>query len=331
VSVLGNVTYYANSRVVVPGVNVAVTGPSNLNVSDDSSGNYSATMLAGGTWDVKPGKVGGFSNGVSSLDAARVLRVVAGLDTFTPLQMLACDVTGDGTLSALDASRILQFSAGLMTKFPAAQACGSDWLFYPSPAQVPGQQINLPSLASGACQQGNILLQGLDTTASNQNFSAILFGDCTGNWTPSASAPAHFKAAAAASVSIASQPAQPASGGTVRVGTLRPGRHNQVRLPVYVQSTAPFQALDLRIAYDASALTFTSAGPHGRAIHALTGVNSTEPGLLGISLASATPISGHGTLLMIEFGRPGKSAGTGAQLLAAQVDEHTAAVLNPGR
>jgi hypothetical protein len=329
VSVLGNVTYYANSRVVVPGVNVAVNGPNNLNVSDDSSGNYSATLLAGGTWDVKPSKTGGFSNGVSSLDAARVLRVVAGLDTFTPLQMLACDVTGDGTLSPLDASRILQFSAGLMTKFPAAQACGSDWLFYPSAAQVPGQQINVPSLASGACQQGNILLQGLDATASNQNFSAILFGDCTGNWTPSASAPAHFKAAAAASVSIASAPS---SGATVRVGALRHGPHNHVRLPVYVQSSAPFQALDLRIAYDASALTFSSVDPRARAAHALTGVNSTEPGLLGISVASATPISGHGAaLLTIEFGRPGKAVGTGAQLLAAQVDEQTAAVVNTGR
>ena len=328
VSVLGNVTYYSNNRVEVSGVNVAVNGPSNLNVTSDSSGNYSATMLAGGTWDVKPSKAGGFSNGVSSLDAARVLRVVAGLDTFTPLQMLACDVTGDGTLSPLDASRILQFSAGLMTKFPAAQACGSDWLFYPTAAQVPGQQINLPSLASGACQQGNILLQGLNATASNQNFSAILFGDCTGNWTPSGGGTSHFKAAAAASVSGASAPA---SSVTVRVGTLRNAGHNKVRLPVYVQSTAPFQALDLRIGYDASALTFTSADPRGPAAHALTGVNSTEPGLLGISLASAKPISGRAALLMIEFGRPGKSVGTGAQLLAAQVDEQTAAVLNTTR
>ncbi len=328
VSVLGNITYYANSRVVVSGVNVAVSGPSNLNVSDDSSGNYSATMLAGGTWDVKPSKTGGFSNGVSSLDAARVLRVVAGLESFTPLQMLACDVTGDGTLSPLDASRILQFSAGLMTKFPAAQACGSDWLFYPSAAQVPGQTINLPSLASGVCQQGNILLQGLDATASNQNFSGILLGDCTGNWTPSGGSSSHSKATAAASVSVAGEPS---SSATVRVGTLRHGRRNQMRLPVYVQSSAPFQALDLRIAYDASALTFTSADTHGPALHALTGVNSAEPGLLGISLASAKPLSGRAALLIIEFGRPGRSVGTGAELLAAQVDEHTAAVLTNGR
>ena len=146
--------------------------------------------MSGGNWDVEPSKLGGFGNAVSALDAARVLQFVAGLTTFTPLQRLACDVTGDGTVSALDAQRILQFSAGIITQFPvAAGVRRSDWLVLPA---RPGQQIVLPSVSGGACQQGNIVLQGLNTSVSNQNFSAILFGDCTGNWTPSGGASVHW-------------------------------------------------------------------------------------------------------------------------------------------
>jgi hypothetical protein len=317
---LGHVAYYANSQVNVPGVQVALSGPANQTVGTDTAGNYSATMLAGGTWDVTPGKTGSFGNGVSSLDAARVLQVVAGLTSFTPQQRLACDVTGDGTLSALDAVRILQFSAGVITKFAAAQACGSDWLFYPSPAQVPGQQIVLPSVSGGRCQQGNIVLSGLNSSASNQNFNAILFGDCTGNWTASAGAAMHLSARSAAAAPAAT---------VVRAGALRRLPGHRVRLPIYVQGEASLQAFDVRIGYDASALTFNSAAPHGAAAEALIGVNSGQPGVIGVSLASAKPINGgKGAVLMLEFGRAGKTSGSGAQLLGAQVDEHSASVVN---
>ena len=62
----------------------------------------------------------------------------------------------------------------------------------------------------------------------------------------------------------------------------------------------------------------------------MTGINSSEPGLLGISLANAKPLPGKGAaILTIEFDKTGTSVGTGAQVVAAQVDEQSAAVVNP--
>jgi hypothetical protein len=293
----------------VPAVVVDLTGPTRQAVQTSSTGNYSAANIPAGTWNVLPDKVGGFGNAVSSLDAARVLQVVAGLATFTPLQRLACDVTGDGTLSSLDAVRILQFSAGVISKLPVAQTCGSDWLFYPSAAANTQIVPVPPSVSGGTCQQGNIQLLSLTDPVSNQNFNGILFGDCTGNWTTSSGAATRELAPSAA---------------TVRVGALRRGPGTQLRLPVYVQGSAPFNALDVKIGYDAASLTLRSVHPHGAAAKALIGVNNDQSGLVTVSLASAQPLDGDGAVLVVEFAGTGNK--TPIQLLAAQVDEQPAHV-----
>ena len=251
---------------------------------------------------------------MSSLDAARVLQAIAGITTFTSLQRLACDVTGDGSLSALDAVRILQFSAGVITQLPVAQMCGSDWLFYPTPDTVQNQQVVLPSVTAGACRPGNIVLNPLLVQASNQDFDAILFGDCTGNWTPSSGAALRQLAPSAA---------------TVHAGALRRAAGTRVRLPVYVQAGAPFQALDVKIGYDASALVLRSVRAHGAAAQALIGVSDDQAGMVGVSLANAQPIDPNaGAVLVFEF--TGDGSGTPVHLLSAQVDERTARVVAHG-
>ena len=113
VSASGRITYYTNGSPSVPGVDVVFTGPSSLAPKTAANGTYNATNLPQGRWEIEPSKQGSIGNAVSSLDAARVLQVIAGMTSFTALQRLACDVTGDGTLSALDAVRILQLSAGV--------------------------------------------------------------------------------------------------------------------------------------------------------------------------------------------------------------------------
>jgi hypothetical protein len=319
VSVLGRVTYYANAQIMVPSADIDVTGPVSQTVRTDTSGDYNATnipVIPTGVWTVEPVKQGSFGNAVSSLDAARVLQVIAGLTTFTPLQRLACDVTGDGNLSALDAVRILQFSAGVINKLPVSQACGSDWLFYPAPDLVTGQQVVLPVISGGNCQQGDILLSGLAASVDNQNFNGILFGDCTGNWTPSSGGALRQLAPSAI---------------TVHAGEPRHVAGNRVRVPIYVQSTQPFQALDVTLAYDANTLTLTSAHPHGSAANALIGVNDDRSGVVTISLASGTPIDpAKGAELLVEFTSSGARSTTPLALLRAQVDEQAARVVTHG-
>jgi hypothetical protein len=148
----------------------------------DAAGFYGFAMAASENQSVEPTKDGDFDNAVTALDASHVLQEVADLRTFTADQRLACDVTGNGTLSALDAQRILQFQADLRARFEVAELCDSDWVFRPMPAPAANQTLVQPMISGGVCQQGAINYSPLVPPAPGQDFIAILFGDCTGNW-----------------------------------------------------------------------------------------------------------------------------------------------------
>jgi sugar lactone lactonase YvrE len=325
VSISGRVTYYSNSQIAVPAADVAVSGGpagQTTHSSTSTAGSYTASNLATGTWSVTPDKQGGFGNGVSSLDAARVLQAVAGLITFTPLQRIACDVTGDGTLSTLDAQRILQFSAGLINKLPVAQACGSDWAFYPSPGQAPNQQVVPPSISNGNCQPGNIVLNPLLGQVTNQDFQGILFGDCTGNWTPASAALRQVAPSSQALRQVA-----PSSQTSVRTGPPRRAPGHQLLIPIYVREHEPFTALDLQVSFDPSTLTLTSVVPRGSAADAMTGISAESPGTVVVSLANATPIDPSlGVMLVLEFHATGTVGSNPVQVVQAQVDEQATTV-----
>jgi hypothetical protein len=119
---------------------------------------------------------------VSALDAAWVMQYVVDKRELTDDQILACDVTGDGTCSALDAARILQFVVGKIPRLPAAIACGSDFLFYPEAS--PGWATHRPELYGGTCVNGYAEALDCGDEMVGPNFTAILLGDVTGNWTP---------------------------------------------------------------------------------------------------------------------------------------------------
>ena len=184
--VAGEITYY-NGGATVPDVTVQLTGPGQMSTTTDTNGAYAFGDPGGGDWQVAPTKNGGANTGISTLDATYALQAVVGARTFTDYQRLACDVTGDGTVSSLDAARILQLVAGARDHMPAAEMCGSDWIFVPDPLSAPNQRLIAPQM-SPMCQQGAIAYEPLTTPLDSQNFVAILLGDCTGNW--QAAAPA---------------------------------------------------------------------------------------------------------------------------------------------
>lgn len=301
----GSITYYSNSQVVT-GAGVNLTGASAASVTTNSQGQYSATVPQT-TWSIEPAKTGGFGSAVSSLDAARVLQLLAGMQRFTEQQRLACDATGDGTISTLDAVYLLQFSAGLIDRLPVAKLCDSDWLFYPLPGSEENQQVVTPAMISGACQQGAIVLNPLVGSAPQQNFSGILLGDCTGNWT-----------AGAAFRRVGST--------TVIAGAARKGPHGRFSVPIYVKTATPFEALDLRLQFDTTA-SFVGATARGDAVGALTSAQAVD-GELSISLASATSIdASHGAVVLLEF----RGADPSVVLAGALVDEQAARVVTRER
>ena len=182
-SITGRVTYYSNVQPV-PGVNVTLTGPQGRSTQTNGNGDYAFTNLTSGSLSIRPTNFGDRDDAISGLDAAYVLQAVTGIRQLTEDQMLACDVTGNGDLSSLDAAKILQFLVGTASGFPVADSCGSDWLFAPTAVPVSGQSLLPPIISSGDCRRGSIAFNPLTASAQGQSFKAILFGDCTGNWTP---------------------------------------------------------------------------------------------------------------------------------------------------
>jgi hypothetical protein len=167
----------------IPGATLTLQdGQDTRAATTDSDGRFDLSGVVPGSWQLAPLKQSDIRRAVSPLDAAHVLQAVAGLRVFDAFQTLAGDVSGDGTLSALDAALIMQFSLGMIDHFPAAQMCGSDWLFAPQPLSVPAQRLLPPLLTSETCQQGGIAFEPLQSDAAQQDFAAVLLGDCTGNW-----------------------------------------------------------------------------------------------------------------------------------------------------
>jgi hypothetical protein len=176
----GAIRYYRGGQAVAGAV-VEVQDATAPGATSAADGQYALPGVAAGSQRLIPRKSGDRRAGISALDAAHVLQAVAGVRTLEPSQVLAGDVTGDGTLSALDAARILQYAVGLLPQFPAAQLCGSDWLFVPAPTTLPQASLTQPGFSSGMCRPGAIAFS-LDGDAAGADFQAVLIGDVTGNW-----------------------------------------------------------------------------------------------------------------------------------------------------
>jgi hypothetical protein len=274
-------------------------------VQTDGAGQYAFTGLAPADWQVQPGLQTNPASAVSALDAAYVLQAMVGMRTLDGWQRLACDVTGNGTLSALDAALILQYKVGMITTLPVTQTCGADWAFVPVPAPASNQQLVEPAASSGSCGSGTISYQPLAGSFSGQDFLAVVFGDCTGNWQPGATGPA----------------TQARQSAGVHLGHTRAARQ-RIRVPVNVDPDGALHALDIEVHYDPAHLTPAGVHRAGGARHALMAANQTTPGVLAVSLASGPSLQG-GTVLMLYFDvKDARSPQAALRLVRADADEH---------
>lgn len=176
------VRYYRDDRPV-PGAQITLAGAAG-GATTDALGQYDLFGVGPGPLTLQPEKTGDFANGISSLDASFALQIRVGLREADAMQQIACDVTGNGSVSSLDAALMLQFRVGLIDRFPVAGTCLSDWGFFPDAAAAPNQTSMDPVIASATCQPGTIEYDSLNAPLSDQDFIAVLFGDCTGNWQP---------------------------------------------------------------------------------------------------------------------------------------------------
>lgn len=309
-SIAGRVRYYSADRSV-PGAGVLLSGPAQNSATTASTGMYAFPGLVQGTWTITPEKTGDFGVGISSLDASYILQFVTQQRTFDSWQHLACDVTGNGSISSLDASRILQYRVGTLSRLPVATTCNSDWVFMPMPGPPGNQTLIQPTMMTGSCQRGAISI-ALVGPAPAEDFLAGLFGDCTGNWTPPGGAALRARRGEPARISL---------GRAWRSGG------GKVRLPVFVTADEPYLALDLQLGYDTDQLRATGVRAVRRARRALLRSNTEAPGVVGIALANGQRLDGRpGAVLLVEFESIAAAPGDmePVRILAASVDEREA-------
>jgi hypothetical protein len=302
--VSGSIVYYADGSPVSDVVLTLQGGAGPLSVLSDAVGQFAFTGVSGGTWQLEPQRTGDVQLAVSALDAAYVLQTVSGTRSLSPMETLACDVTGNGTLSALDASRILQLTVGQIDSLPVAQTCGSDWVFVPQPLTVPQQRLVAPLLSDTSCQMGAIAFEPLQADVAQQDFAAAVFGDCTGNWSSAAPAAALRRFAPSAAL---------------RLGTARTRHAGRWVLPLYVAGREAVEALQAYVAYDPTSTALEYARLVGAPDGAMLRYHTDTSGLLTLSVASAEPLvtAGH-ALVVLVFSAPQPPQ---VNLLGALVDE----------
>jgi hypothetical protein len=249
----------------------------------------------------------GAAAAVSALDAAWVLQAVAGLRTLDATQRLACDVTANGTLSALDAAEILRFAVGLSARLPAADLCGSDFVFTPAAGVALNQVSRAPQLVGGTCRPGALGFEPVAASAGAQDFLAAALGDCTGNW----------QAPAAGAALMATR----AGGARVRVGPPRHLADGRTRQVIVVRGAPALSAVELVLQ--------VPAGGTLRAVHALRPAGDAvlrfAPAAGGrVRFALASPRALRALRLLAIADAPRGAAPLG--VVAAQVDELPATV-----
>ncbi len=280
----GSISHYGNGQPVADVTLESSFGPSAIS---DGGGGYSVSGLPTAPIEISPFRDGGVGAAVSALDAAYVLQATAGMRQLTDLQRLACDVTGDGTVSSLDASQLLKLQVGLIDRLPVTDEslCDSDWAFVPFAATVPNQTAVAPEVGGGQCRAGALRYEPLSGDATNQSFLAVPFGDCTSNWQPNA-------AAATSAVSLP----------PVRLGRVRVSRSGTVKVPLYLAGVKRLRSAQVEVAFDPSLLR-ARATRRSRALgDGLLVENRLEPGLLRLAIASPDAVDlGRKPLAVLRF------------------------------
>lgn len=289
VAVTGTVRYYAGAQEPVAGVTLTGTGALEGAQSTGPSGAYTLLGTLGGAGTVTPAKTGDRRGALSALDAAFILGCAAGSRTCAGEQALAADVTGDGVVTQEDARVLLDVLVGARAGPPAG-----DWRFE-------------PAARTYAVLTGN---------QEAQDFTAVLVGDVSGNWSAAAAlfaaGPGGTATAVRASrgargtIALRAAQTETAADGTILLEARLPGG-TVLGLEAEIAFDAAVEVLDVRPA--ASATGFLLA-------------HRSEPGRLRVALASATGVAEGGVFARIVIRTA--AGGQGARVVAARINEEEA-------
>jgi len=261
------VSYFGGDGGPVPGTSLSLDGTSfaGQNVSD-AAGEYTIADVPVGVYTLTAQKHDDVA-AITAFDASLAMQAYVQSLVLSPHQIIAADVTRNGTVSPLDAAYILEKSVGsLEVPFPGADRV---WHFAP--------QTRHYELIGGHL--------------TDENFTAILLGDVSGNWQPPAPAPS--QAADTATAVAESTLALPALNATS-------GQFVQMPLTIALAADDVFSA-DLVLRYDAGRLSPVDVTRGEAAGSASLTSNTDQPGVIRVGLAAGQPLTAEGTLLNVTF------------------------------
>jgi len=278
----GTVNYFSNS-CPLGNVNLLLKGKKNYSSSTDQNGNYSITNIEAGPYTLTASKANEATS-ISSYDASLILQASAGLINLSQNQAIAADVDNSGSVNAMDAAYVLEKAVDLRT--PPFPGVGKVWSFIPAEKNY----------------------TNLNGDYNNENFTAILIGDVSGNWGNTVTA------------SLQSMNDSSFTLGTV---SMLPATNIYVPLKINAANEAVYSA-DLEIYYDENVAKPLSVNKSDLASNFNISANLDIPGVIKIAMAGAEPILGSGNLLNIKFEALG-NANTETDLVInkAQVNEST--------
>ena len=271
----GNVVGAPAGPRFIPSVTLNAVGSVNVSTTTapppTSNGQYTLSGMGAGAYTVTPSKVGGVlplsggGNTITSADAALIAQYVVNLQTLTIAQQTAADVSGTGGITSFDAALIARWVVSL----PGSGNTAS-WVFTPT----------------------SITYANVNTNQTGQDYSAILMGDVTGNYSQTLS-PARPDSLEEDEV-LTSAPTATANSGTV------------VSIPLTVGDTTNrgITSYQFMFKYDPAVLEPLAnpvdlAGTLSR--NMIPTINVSQPGVLQVVVFGTLPISGEGALLKLRF------------------------------
>ncbi|MBD3340005.1 MAG: T9SS type A sorting domain-containing protein [Candidatus Lokiarchaeota archaeon] len=173
---LAGKTLYYSSDSPIENTKVSLSGKSVLYDTTNVDGHYHFEKLSLGKYCTIASKENEINDAITPYDAALILQQVVDMRDFTPYQMIAADVSGNGDVSAYDASQILRYCVGIIPRFPIMQDDSHFWKFVPD---------NFPtSNTNWSIAPDSILYDSLNSDMNDQDFIGIVYGDPSGNWKP---------------------------------------------------------------------------------------------------------------------------------------------------
>ena len=267
--VSGSVNYFASTEPPVPDVVLTMTPGDN---GDTSGADGTYNFLTGAGTVIMTASRGDevTSTGVSGLDASYILRYRVGLMTLTPDELIAAEVTDDGSVTVSDAVQILNYTVGN----PPNPNCGGStvgqWFFKDNARTVSITDQNM-----------------------TEDWVGILKGDVTGNLIPQ---PNPLAKSTSSKVELS-------------VGSMKASPGDTVLIPVTSQqdlTEGEVFAIKATVEYDAEQLTLLSIKTKESLSKGWYSAVNDETHTF--ALCGATPWEGKGPVCFLEFVANGKGA-----------------------